>query len=349
MQKQFTGLTMPVFTAFGWAGEEQALNFALSQLEQFIESLHASLSRRAQTHLPFFGLNGQTRIVYLSAAQDPEQDVHISFVTRPASLEMQLAVAEQMAIGKAMKAAESDSKRWMQLLQDLEGEWTLHIKQMELDDESEERSSYQDLFKDNVDDLDEEQAQSVASRTNFLNGEPQWVTPFTLSRRFPAEQIATMGTDVVPFMAEQVQALLPFFEFITGRAPKTKTTKAKKTKPKRAERREETMDPDKQFIYVTALKPLHIRRGFINLTPEHWDFFAQSARDTTRDVTVNFDDRVDNNSSVWHLTSNNIARIVLSDPVRDWLADTFDADDNIQVTATKMDDDQIEVVLEPVE
>lgn len=349
MQQQFTGLTMPVFTAFGWAGEEQALNFALSQLEQFIASLHASLSRRAQNHLPFFGLNAENRVVYLSAAQDAEQDVHLSFITRPASLELQLAVTEQMAIGKAMKAAESDSKRWMQLLQDLEGEWTLHIKQMELDDESEERTSYQDLFKDTVDALDEEEAQSVASRTNFLNGEPQWVTPFTLSRRFPAEQVATMGTDIVPFMAEQVKALMPFFEFITGRAVKARTTKAKKAKPKPAARREERMDPDKQFVYVTALKPLHIRRGFINLTPDHWDFFAQSARDTTRDVTVNFEDRVDTSSSVWHLTSNNMARIVLSEPVRDWLADTFDPEDNIQVTATKLDDDQIEVMLEPVE
>ena len=30
---QFNGLTMPVFTAFGWAGEETAIQFALSQLD----------------------------------------------------------------------------------------------------------------------------------------------------------------------------------------------------------------------------------------------------------------------------------------------------------------------------
>ena len=44
----FTGLTMPVFTAFGWAGQETAINYALDQLEQFIHLLHNNLSRQAK-------------------------------------------------------------------------------------------------------------------------------------------------------------------------------------------------------------------------------------------------------------------------------------------------------------
>ena len=41
--EEFTGLGMPVFTAFGWAGEETAQKYAYSQLEQFIALLHANL------------------------------------------------------------------------------------------------------------------------------------------------------------------------------------------------------------------------------------------------------------------------------------------------------------------
>ncbi len=349
MQQQFVGLTMPVFTAFGWAGEEQALNFALSQLEEFIASLHASLPRRVQNQLPFFGMNRESQIVYLSADQDPEKEVYVAFVARPLSLELQLAVTDEMAIGRALKAADNTPQRWRELLQSLEGEWTLHLKQMQVDEDSGERTSYQDLFKDTVDKLDAEMAESLSSRAAFLHGEPQWVIPISLSRRFPAEQVAAMGTDVVRVMSEQVRELTPLLEFMTGRVTKAAPKKARKEKAPRAQRREESMDPERQFVYVTSLKPLHIRRGFVNLTPEHWEFFAQSARATTRDVTVKFNDRTDNNSSVWHLASSNMARIVLSDAARYWLQETFDPDDNIQITATKVDDEEIEVILEPVE
>src|SRR5690606_6971052 len=169
MQQQFVGLTMPVFTAFGWAGEEQALNFALSQLEEFIASLHASLPRRVQNQLPFFGMNRESQIVYLSADQDPEKEVYVAFVARPLSLELQLAVTDEMAIGRALKAADNTPQRWRELLQSLEGEWTLHLKQMQVDEDSGERTSYQDLFKDTVDKLDAEMAESLSSRAAFLH------------------------------------------------------------------------------------------------------------------------------------------------------------------------------------
>jgi len=60
---QFTGLPMPVFTAFGWAGEETAIKFALEQLELFIQQLHAGLSKGAREMKPRAFIWLLTRIV----------------------------------------------------------------------------------------------------------------------------------------------------------------------------------------------------------------------------------------------------------------------------------------------
>lgn len=352
-QNQFAGLTMPVFTAFGWAGEEQALEYALTQLEQFIRSVHTRLSRRAQTNLPFFGLDRDGRVVYLAADQNPEEDVYIAFHPRPLSLEMQLAVTEEMAIGRALKAANTQPQRWRRLLQDLGPDWELHVKQMEAAEEGGEPTSYQDLFKDTVDALDEQSAESISSRAHFLNGEPQWVTPIFISRRIPAEQVAAMGTDVVPVMANEVDEMMPILEFMMGKvkveAQKVTGTAGKATKAKSKQVDREEIQPDEQFTYVAELRPLHIRKGFVNLTPQHWDFFARSARSTTRSVTVAFEDKIERGASVWRLSSNDMARVVLNDAAREWLNDNFAPDDKLQVTATKLSDDEIEVVLEPVE
>lgn len=354
MQQQFVGLTMPVFTAFGWAGEEQAMTFALAQLEQFITSLHAALPRRVQTLLPFFGLDSDNHVVYLSANQDPEEGLYITFIARPMSLELQVSVTEQMAIAKALKPAAASPQEWMQSLQELSGSWALHIKQMEVDEDSGERTFYQDLFKAEVSELDQEQAESVTSRANFLNGEPQWVTPIHISRRFSSEKIAAMGTEVVDHMAEQLGDLYPLLQSMIGKVSKPAPVKVEskaraKAKAPEPTRPAEEIKPEDQFVYVANLLPLHIRRGFVNLTPEHWDFFAQSARDTTRDITLAFEDRVDKESSVWRLSSNDLARIVLSDTARDWLEATFEPGDKLQVTATKLDDEEIEVILQPAE
>ena len=64
-ENQFTGLPMPVFTAFGWAGEETAIQFALEQLETFIQQLHAALSPDARGVLPYAGLNNDTRKAFI--------------------------------------------------------------------------------------------------------------------------------------------------------------------------------------------------------------------------------------------------------------------------------------------
>jgi cell pole-organizing protein PopZ len=156
-----------------------------------------------------------------------------------------------------------------------------------------------------------------------------------------------MGTDVVPVMVEQIKDLLPLLEFMTGKE-KAKATKKKKQPKLKEPIRPETLDPEKQFVHVAQLKPLHIRRGFVNLTPEHWPFFAKTARSTIRHVTVNFDDNVDKDSSVWRLSSNDMARVVLSPTARDWLQDHFEPDDRVQVTGTKLDDEEIELRLEAV-
>lgn len=347
MQQQFLGLTMPVFTAFGWAGEEQALKYALSQLEEFIRRLHATLPRRAQSNLPFFGLDKESQAVYLATDKDAEEGAYIAFHARPLSLELQLAIADQMALSRAWSAANQEPERWRAFLQDLEGEWTLHVKQMQLDEESGERTSYQDLYKDDVDELDDEATESLTSRAQFLNGEPQWVVPMYLSRRISAEQAAAMGTSILDVMAEQIEALMPLLEFLTGKTP-AKKAKVKEPKPKAKKITQEELDPESQFVHVAQLKPLHIRRGFINLTPQHWDFFAQSARATTRDVKINFEDTIDLESSVWRLSSNDMARIVLGDAARKWLQETFGAGDKIQIVATELQDEEIEIRLEPI-
>src|SRR5690606_34926998 len=143
-----------------------------------------------------------SQIAYLASAQEPESDLYVAFIVRPLSLEMQLSITDQMALSKALRAADGDPERWLKLLHSLPGEWILHLKQMEIDEGSGERTSYQDLYKDPVDELDLEKAHSLTSRAYFLNGEPQWVTPLFLSRRVQAEQVAAMGVEIVRVMAE---------------------------------------------------------------------------------------------------------------------------------------------------
>lgn len=346
MQQQFVGLTMPVFTAFGWAGEETAIKFALSQLEEFINQLHVNLSREAQGYFPFFGLNRESQSVYLAADGEPEQDIYIAFHARPMSFELQLVIRDRMALSKALKAAANDPERWRRLLRELGADWSLHVQQLELDEDTGETTFYQDLFKGGVEEMDAETAESVASRANFLNGEPQWLVPLYLSHRMPSERVAAMGTKVISVMSDRVGELLPLIQFYTGKV-------RKKTKPKSAAKPShplpEVSDPDNQFIYVAELKPLHLRRGFINMTPEHWDFFAQGARSTTREVTVAYGDDFDRESDVWRLETTDSARLVVSETVQEWLEDHFEPNDQIRVIASKLDDEEIEVRLEPVE
>ncbi|MEW5985761.1 MAG: hypothetical protein AB1791_03925 [Chloroflexota bacterium] len=355
--KPFTGLGNPVFTAFGWLGEEAARVYAYSQLEQFISALHSSLPREAQSQLPYFGLDKASQAVYLAASEEVEKDGHISFNVRPASLEIALVVSDKKVLERALKTAETEPDVWHRLVTQMGPEWNLHVEQAEYNEG--QTTHYQDLFKGPVSQLDPDSAVKLVSRTAYLNNEEQWVTPLTLSRRYPSEQIANMGLLVLKVMGEQITLLMPLFKLFTGQwrkaggKGKARPLKGRVTaKPGEVEIAPVILpdvEPDKQFTYLAELKPLHIRRGFINLTPQHWPFFALTARSETRPVTIYYEGRYDRHSAVWRLVPNDQARIVLSETVHRWLEDHFGPDDHIQVTATKLDNQEIQLTLTPAE
>lgn len=355
--KPFTGLGNPVFTAFGWLGEEAARSYAFTQLEQFINALHSSLARDIQSQLPYFGLDKPSQAVYLAANEEVEKDGHISFNVRPASLEIALVVSDKKVLERAFKTAETEPDVWHRLVTQIGPEWNLHIQQMEYNEG--QTMQYQDLFKGPVSQLDPDSAVKLVSRAAYLNNEEQWVTPIALSRRYPSEQVANMGLLLIKVMAEQITLLMPLFKLFTGqwRKPGGKG-KARPLKPKIAGKPGAAeiaslilpdVEPEKQFTYAAELKPLHLRRGFINLTPQHWPFFALNARSETRPVTIYFEGRYDRQSAVWRLVPNDQARIVLSEPVHHWLEDHFGPDDHVLITATKLDNQEIQITLSSAE
>jgi hypothetical protein len=351
--QEFTGLSMPVFTAFGWAGEETALNFALSQLELFIHELHKALPHSVKEKLPAAGLNHQSQAVYLAEAEGDEAGAFIAFLARPMSLEIQLAIQDKKALAKGLKLAEKQPAICHRLITELGPDWSLRVQQMQVDEESGEAANYQELFKDSITAFDEETAVALFSKAAYLNDDDQWVTPFFLSRRFPSEQISVMGTTVLSIMLEHIDNLMPVFDFLTGQTKKKAKAKPRTKVVPKVEDTQITetqlvIEPDEGFVYVAELKPLHIRRGFINLTSEHWPFFAINSRTETRPVTIYYNGIYDKGSSVWRLVPNDQARVVLSTAVHGWLEDTFDANDKIQVTARMMDEDEIQISLKLV-
>lgn len=349
--QNFTGLSMPVFTAFSWAGEEAAINFALTQLELFINQLQPALPGSIREKLPHFGLSRDSQAVYLAAQPDIESDVYFAFYARPMSLEMQLVIKGKQALDKALKIAEKNLPLCHRLITELGPEWSLRLQQMQVNEETGETAHYQDLFKDSITALDEETAVAVISKAAYLNKESQWVTPLFLSRRFPSEQVAAMGTAVIKVMSEHIESVMPVFNFLTGQT-KTKSKSKSRAKPriKSADLADMklSIDPEEGFVYVAELKPLHIRRGFINLTPEHWPFFSINSRTETRPVTIYYNGIYDKGSSVWRLVPNDQARIVLSPPVRHWIEEYFEPDDRIQVVARKIGEDEIQISLKAV-
>jgi hypothetical protein len=355
MASQFPGLTMPVFTAFGWAGEETALNFALSQLEIFIGSLHSSLSREAQAQFPFFGLDRPGQSVYLSTGENPVNSTYIAFYARPMSLEIALSLTDKRVLGKALRVAHADSEGWHRLVTELGPEWTLRLQQMEVDEETGATAHYQDIFKDSVDKLGVDAADQAISRAEFLNGEPKWVTPIFLSRRLGSEQAAAMGGALLRVMADDVQSLLPLVRFMSGQARKVRARAARPAGRPKAKEAAPTPPPTPvvpagdQFTYVSELMPLHLRKGFINLTSQHWPFFELNARTETRPVTVYFDGRYDRDSAVWRLVPDDQARIMLSPRVREWMEDNFAPNDLVKITAVKLQGDEIQINLQPAE
>jgi hypothetical protein len=348
---------MPVFSAFGWAGEEKAIEFALSQLEIFIDALYYYLNRDIQGQFPYFGLDKASKSVYISTHEDPDAGLHIAFNARPMSLELSLGLNDKAALVKAYKALEAAPTTFYQIVTDLGPEWQLHLQQMEYDEAQGTAASYQDVFKDSVMKLDLDSAAAILSRAAFLNSESQWLVTFYLSERIDSEKASAMGTAILKVMNERIAALMPLVKIMTGkprRKPRAKP--AAETRKKAAQPIEDTTirqpseaaDLDR-FTYVSELRPLHIKRGFVNLTSNHWPFFALNARTEVRDVTVKYEEKINKKSAVWRLVPNDQARIVLAPQVQEWLEENFGSNDRIQVTAVKLNDTDIQITLDHAE
>ncbi|MFL7837182.1 MAG: hypothetical protein ACK2T4_01920 [Candidatus Promineifilaceae bacterium] len=357
--EEFTGLGMPVFTAFGWAGEETAQNYAYSQLEQFIYLLHAAMATELQEELPFKGLSPIDHSVYLAAAENVEDDVHIAFNARPLSLEIQLALTDKSALNRALKQITKNPQGFLNLLRQLDPNWEFRIQQVQVDEENGDRVNYQDLYKGAVAGLDEEGIVELVEKTNYLNSDEKWVTPIYLSLRTPSDQAAAMQGSIIPVMSERINLLDPIVSVLLGSSVKkgvaakveVKKTAApeveKSVPPEVLEQAEKPLSQD-EFTYISELMPLHIDRGFVNMTPEYWPFFAINARTESRPVTVIAGSIRDEDSAVWRLQPNDLARLVLGSQAHRWLEDTFVPGDYVQIMATRISDSEIHVVLKPL-
>lgn len=348
----FTGLAMPVFTAFGWAGEETAINYALEQLELFVRALQASLSREAMKFFPYAGLSRLHNSAYLAATESYEDGFYISYYARPMSLELQLALMNKKQLARTLKFCEAQPVMIHRLITELGGDWSLHVEQMQVDDETEEVTHYQDLFKDSVTQLLPEVSTQLFNKAAYLNSDDKWVTPLFLSKRFSADQAASMGEAILPVMSKEIEQLLPLFKFLTGTKTRKRaatTKRGKKVKEKDAKTAVAVPVPvltdEEGFTYAAKLKPLHLRKGFINLTTEHWPFFSINSRTEIRPVTVYYDGIYDKNSAVWRLQPSNMARLVLSPSVHSWLEENCETQDKVHLTVTRLNDDEIQVAL----
>ncbi len=350
--KQFTGLPMPVFTAFGWAGEETAIKFALEQLENFIQQLHANLSPDARAIFPYAGLNNEAQSVYLAAAEEIETDVFISFFARPMSFEMQLGITDQKVLLKAYKSATAKPTMAHRLVTELGVDWSLRLQQSQVDEESGEQANYQDLFKDDVVKLDPDNAKELFEKAAYLNSDDKWIVPLYLSRRSQSEKIAAMSTAVIKIISEQINELVPLLKFLTGKKGKIakrkstkKSTKASKKNAKNTATSTENTSQEDGFTYVSEIKPFALRKGFINMTTEHWPFFAINSRTETRPVTVYYDGIYDKGSSVWRLQPHNMARLVLSPQIHKWYQENFEPNDQIHLTVVQLEGSEIQISL----
>lgn len=359
---EFTGLPMPVFTAFGWAGEENALKYALSQLELFVAELHKRLPPSTLEALPVHGASVEAQNAYLASNEAFDKEAFIAFNARPMNFEIQLGVVDQETLSKGLASINKDPAAAHAVLTKLEPGWTLRIQQMQVDPESGERTHHTDLFKDSASKLSLEEATEIFNRAAYLNEEGSWVTPIYLSTRVDSERIAAMGPAVLDVTADLIQPLVPVIYTLIGRQPKKAQATKKKSKPAppplevgptvTSAGEESTgaaaiADSADSFEYIAELMPLHIRRGFVNLTPGHWPFFGQSARSETRNVTVVFEGRQDKKSTVWRLQPDDQARLMLGNQAHEWLEENFSSNDRIVITARKMGDGEIRVTLEP--
>jgi hypothetical protein len=347
---QFVGLTMPVFTAFGWAGEQAAINYALSQLEGFIIELHARLSTHNQSLFPSFGVDGANQTAYLATDSEKDEGIFFSFALRPMSLQITLTITDRKQLQQVFKEAAEDPDGWYAALKGVPEDWSLRIQQMQADETP--PAHYKDILKEDVANLSAEALAEATTTAVYLNGEDRWLAPFYLSRKQVSEQIAAMAGDSPKVIAGQIGALGSLLEWLGEKTRRVRTrrrsTRQKSRQEVRAAAPQATVDvsgAEDSFSYSVELKPLHLRKGFINLTAAHWPFFAQSARTEVREVVLRFGDKTDTRSQVWRLVPNDMARIVLSEAAHTWLEDTFEPGERVEVTAVKRSAKKIEVTL----
>jgi hypothetical protein len=231
----------------------------------------------------------------------------------------------------------------------------LRVQQILVNEEADDQGHYQDIFNDSQSAFDAEKAAEVFEKAAYLNSESQWVVPIYLSQRIPAEQASTMQGQIVPVMVDRLSPLAPIVAMMRGRSARKaiKAATAKKEVKKPAVKLTENTAPSEleskdleQFTYVSELKSLHIRRGFVNMTPDHWPFFAINARTQSRPVVVITESLRDEESSVWRLQPHNLARLVLSSRAQRWLEENFVPGERVQITATKESASEIQINLE---
>ena len=205
--------------------------------------------------------------------------------------------------------------------------------------------------------FNEENVVDIFEKASYLNGDDKWVTPIYLSIRLPADQAAAMQQSIIPVLTERINTLAPIIAVLRGRSAKKVAAAKIVTESGVAPKAEQSVPVQvleqpirplskEEFTYVSELKPLHAQRGFINMTPEYWPFFAINARTESRPVTVIAGDMRDEDSAVWRLQPNDLARLVLGPQAHRWLDDNFVPGDYVQITATRIGDSEIHIVLD---
>lgn len=342
---------MPVFTAFGWAEEENALKYALAQLQAFIDLLYLRLPVDVRGEFASHGLSVENQNVYLATEDSMTGGAFIAFNARPMSFEIQLGIVGHDLLSKGLAAVNKDIVAAQQIFTQLDPNWALRVQQMQMDRETGERAHHLDLYKESVGNLGVEQAREIFERAAYLNEEDRWATPVYLSLRMPSERVAAMGYAIIDITADLVGAVMPVLRLFTGKKPKKARAPRSSSKGARAvEATDEAPVGDVAitgsikamadgFTYIAELKPLHIRRGFINLTPAHWPFFAINNRTETRPITIVFEGRQDKNCSVWRLQPEEQARIILGPQSHEWLEGNFANSEAIHVSARRVGDE----------
>ena len=351
----FLGLTMPVFTAFGWAGEETAVKFALEQMKEFVAAMQGTLTREAQMAFPHHGLDSETQGVYLAHALETDSDVYMTYHARPMALRMAVHLNDRNGLNRGFTTIQKHPDAWVKALNELGDAWEVRFQQMEYNPDTNEATHYKDLHRGPVSEMTAELSAELVDRMVYLNGEEKWLAPVTLTRSYSSEFIAAMNTGVSAELGAEInETLMPVLRLLLGttgakgaRKTSTKTTKARK-KSKTTSARAVSENQVEEFTYVSVIKPLHLRKGFVNLTPAHWAFFAINSRTVTHPITLSYDGNVDKDSAMWRLVPSDMVRLVLSDKASAWFSDNFSSGNEAQLTVRKVAPREIEVKLELV-